>query len=183
VVKSAPVVSILEQMLVNSDNTLAEMMARQVALVLDKPASFAGGAAAVTQELSALGLPMGGVHIVDGSGLSHQNQLTPALLTGILTLAASPNQPRLHSLFTGLPVAGYSGTLQSRFATPSANPADGDVRAKTGTLTGVNTLAGYVVDAQGRLLVFAAMADQVTAGTEPAEEALDQIGIALAGVS
>ncbi|GIH18183.1 D-alanyl-D-alanine carboxypeptidase/D-alanyl-D-alanine endopeptidase [Rugosimonospora africana] len=183
VVKSPPLVSLLEQMLSNSDNTIAEMMARQVALVLDKPVSFAGGAAAVMQELGALGLPMGGVHIVDGSGLSHQNQLTPALLTGILALAARPDQPRLHSLFTGLPVAGYSGTLLERFATPSINPADGDVRAKTGTLTGVSALAGYVTDAQGHLLVFAAMADHVVAGTFAAEEALDQIGIALARVS
>jgi D-alanyl-D-alanine carboxypeptidase/D-alanyl-D-alanine-endopeptidase (penicillin-binding protein 4) len=183
VVKSPPLVTLLEQALSNSDNTIAEMMARQVALVLDKPASFAGGAAAVTQELGTLGLPMGGVHIVDGSGLSHQNRLTPALLTAILALAARPDQPRLHSLFTGLPVAGYSGTLRQRFATPSANPADGDVRAKTGTLTGVSALAGYVTDAQGRLLVFAAMADEVVAGTWAAEQALDQIGLALAKVS
>lgn len=183
VVKSPPLVSLLEQALSNSDNTIAEMMARQVALALDKPASFAGGAAAVTQELGALGLPMGGVHIVDGSGLSHQNRLTPALLTAILALAARPDQPRLHSLFTGLPVAGYSGTLRQRFATPSVNPADGDVRAKTGTLTGVSALAGYVTDARGRLLVFAAMADEVVAGTWAAEQALDQIGLALAKVS
>jgi D-alanyl-D-alanine carboxypeptidase/D-alanyl-D-alanine-endopeptidase (penicillin-binding protein 4) len=183
VVKSAPLVSILEQMLATSDNTVAEMMARQVALALGKPASFAGGAAAVTQELTTLGLPLQGVRIVDGSGLSHDNKLTPALLTGALALAAQANQPQLHSLFTGLPVAGYSGTLAQRFRTPAANVADGDVRAKTGTLTGVHTLAGYVTDTQGRLLVFAVMADKVTGAGDAAEDALDQIGTALAGVS
>jgi D-alanyl-D-alanine carboxypeptidase/D-alanyl-D-alanine-endopeptidase (penicillin-binding protein 4) len=183
VVKSPPLVSILEQMLSSSDNTLAEMMARQVAIALAKPASFAGGAAAVTQELTALGLPVQGIHIVDGSGLSNQNRLTPALLTGVLALAARPDQPQLHSLFTGLPVAGYSGTLQKRFRSPDPNPGDGDVRAKTGTLTGVHTLAGYVTDAQGRLLVFAIMADKVTGDGTLAEDALDQVGTALAQVS
>jgi D-alanyl-D-alanine carboxypeptidase/D-alanyl-D-alanine-endopeptidase (penicillin-binding protein 4) len=183
VVKSAPLVRILEQMLADSDNTVAEMMARQVALALDKPASFAGGAAAVTQELTTLGLPTQGLHIVDGSGLSHDNRLTPALLTAALTLATRADQPQLHSLFTGLAVAGYSGTLEKRFEASGANPADGDVRAKTGTLTGVHALAGYVVDAQGRLLVFAAMADKVTGAGDAAEDALDNIGTALAKVS
>jgi D-alanyl-D-alanine carboxypeptidase/D-alanyl-D-alanine-endopeptidase (penicillin-binding protein 4) len=182
VVRSPPLVSIIEQLLSRSDNTVAELMARQVALASGQPASFAGESVAVRQELTKLGLPATGLTIVDGSGLSKQNRLTPRVLTAILTLAARSDQPDLHGLFTGLPVAGYSGTLAERFRTPAVNAADGEVRAKTGTLTGVNTLAGYVTDASGRLLVFAVMADRTEVGAEAAEEALDRIGTALAQV-
>ena len=182
-VKSAPLLNIVEQMLANSDNTVAEMMARQVALARNQPASFAGGATAVLDELNELGLPTAGLKIVDGSGLSPDDKLTTSLLTAILTLVARADHPQLHGVFSGLPVAGYSGTLASRFRTPTANPADGEVRAKTGTLTGVHALAGYVPDAKGRLLAFAVLVDKVTAPLLPAEDAVDQIGTALTKVS
>lgn len=183
VVKSPPLVSIIEQMLSASDNTVAEAMARQVAIAAGQPASFAGAAGAVRQELATLGLPLDGVTFVDGSGLSHDNRLTPRLLTAILSLAARDDHPKLHSLFTGLPVAGYSGTLARRFSGSAGEPADGAIRAKTGTLTGVDALAGYVTDADGRLLAFAALANEVPDGTYAAEQALDAIGAALASLS
>ncbi|OLB79094.1 MAG: D-alanyl-D-alanine carboxypeptidase/D-alanyl-D-alanine-endopeptidase [Actinobacteria bacterium 13_2_20CM_2_71_6] len=183
VVSSPPLVRILEEMMRTSDNTIAEMMARQVALARNQPASFAGAGAAVLAQLGDLGLPTGGVRTSDGSGLPFDDRLTAALLTGILPLAARPDQPSLHALFTGLPVAGYSGTLATRYRTPAGNAAGGALRAKTGTLPGVNALAGYVTDATGRLLAFAVLADRVTAGIIPAEVALDRIGIALAGLT
>jgi D-alanyl-D-alanine carboxypeptidase/D-alanyl-D-alanine-endopeptidase (penicillin-binding protein 4) len=182
-VRSAPLVNLVEQMLANSDNTVAEMLARQVALARNQPATFAGGATAVLDELNELGLPTAGLKIVDGSGLSPDDRLTTRLLTAILTLVTQADHPQLHGVFTGLPVAGYSGTLASRFRTPAANPADGEVRAKTGTLTGVHALAGYVPDANGRLLAFAVLVDKVTAPLLPAEDAVDQIGTALTRVS
>jgi len=183
VVSSPPLVRILEEMMRTSDNTIAELLARQVALAKDQPASFAGVAAAVPAQLGDLGLPMEGVRIADGSGLSYDDRLTAQLLTGILTLATRTDRPALHALYTGLPVAGYSGTLATRYRSPNANPAGGALRAKTGTLPGVNALAGYVVDAKGRLLAFAVLADKVTAGIIPAETALDKIGAALAGLA
>jgi D-alanyl-D-alanine carboxypeptidase/D-alanyl-D-alanine-endopeptidase (penicillin-binding protein 4) len=179
VVKSAPLQRILEQMLANSDNTVAEMVARQVALARNQPASFAGGATAVTSTLTDLGIDMSGTKIVDGSGLSNDNKLSATVLTKVLVLATQADKPQLHGLFTGLPVAGYSGTLANRFRSPSANPADGAIRAKTGTLTGVSSLAGYVTDAGGRLLAFAVLADKTT-NTVEAEAALDKVGTALA---
>jgi D-alanyl-D-alanine carboxypeptidase/D-alanyl-D-alanine-endopeptidase (penicillin-binding protein 4) len=181
-VSSPPLVRILEEMLRTSDNTVAELMARQVALARSQPATFAGAGAAVLDELGDLGLPTAGLKIADGSGLSTEDRLTVQLLTGVLALAARPDQPALHALFTGLPVAGYSGTLSGRFRSPSANPADGTLRAKTGTLPGVNSLAGYVTDASGRLLGFAVLADHVTAGILPGEAALDRVGTALAAL-
>ena len=74
-------------------------------------------------------------------------------------------------------------TLAGRFRSPSANPADGTLRAKTGTLPGINSLAGYVTDASGRLLGFAVLADHVAAGILPAEAALDRVGTALAALT
>ena len=84
------------------------------------------------------------------------------------------------ALLSGLPVSGYDGTLDDRFRGPAA-PAVGQVRAKTGTLTGISSLAGLVRGAGGRLLVFAVVADRVSpAGTLGAEAALDSVAAALA---
>jgi D-alanyl-D-alanine carboxypeptidase/D-alanyl-D-alanine-endopeptidase (penicillin-binding protein 4) len=177
-VQSAPLVRILDTMLTNSDNVLAEFMARQVAIATHRPASFAGAAAAVTTELSNLGLPTAGTRIVDGSGVSHQNRLTPALLTALLSYDAQPTHSRFHPVFSGLPIAGWSGTLADRFITPTTKSAAGILRAKTGTLDGVSALAGTVVDASGRSLAFAVMVDKVPLGLD-APTAEDVVGVAL----
>jgi serine-type D-Ala-D-Ala carboxypeptidase/endopeptidase (penicillin-binding protein 4) len=182
-VSSPPVLRLVEEMLQASDNTIAEVLARHVAISDKQPASFAGAGAAILSTLTDLGLPTVGVSISDGSGLSFEDRLTPQLLTGLLAVAARPDRPALHGLVNGLPVAGYSGTLADRFRTPNANPADGLLRAKTGTLPGINSLAGYVTTASGRLLAFAVLADRVTSGILPAEAALDRIGTALASLS
>jgi D-alanyl-D-alanine carboxypeptidase/D-alanyl-D-alanine-endopeptidase (penicillin-binding protein 4) len=177
-VQSAPLAEILDTMLQQSDNVLAEFMARQVAIAAHKPASFAGASSAVTSELAALGLPMAGVHIVDGSGISHLNTLTPDLLTALLSYDAQPDHARFHALFSGLPVAGWSGTLQNRYLSTTASPAAGALRAKTGTLDGVSALAGTVIDSSGRVLSFAVMADKIPDGLDaPAAE--DAIGAVL----
>jgi D-alanyl-D-alanine carboxypeptidase/D-alanyl-D-alanine-endopeptidase (penicillin-binding protein 4) len=183
VVYSPPMVRLLEEMMSASDNTIAEVLARQVALARAQPASFAGVGTAVMAELGDLNLPTAGVRVTDGSGLSLDDRLTAQLLTGILTLSIKADQPALHGLFTGLPVAGYSGTLADRYHSQNTVPADGVLRAKTGTLNGVNALAGYVTDAKGRLLVFAVLADKVNTNAASAEVALDRIGAALAAVS
>ena len=109
-----------------------------------------------------------------GSGLSAASVLPPLALTGVLATAMSPAQPQLRPILSGIPVAGVSGTLQQRYAGRAQYAATGMVRAKTGTLTGVTSLAGTVTDADGRELVFAAMADHV-ASTVPARNALDRL--------
>ena len=179
-VESAPMVRLVEFMLLESDNVLADILARQVALAKGQPASFEGGAAAMRTVLEGLNVPVTAYGLVDGSGFSRDDRLSPALLTTLLAMAARSDRADLHGIFSGLPVAGYSGTLAGRFTKPQEGAgAAGMVRAKTGTLTGVNSLTGIVVDADGRTLAFAFMADQTTDGPK-AVIALDRVAAALA---
>ncbi|MFI7543016.1 D-alanyl-D-alanine carboxypeptidase/D-alanyl-D-alanine-endopeptidase [Actinoplanes sp. NPDC049599] len=178
-VESPPLVHVVDWMLEQSDNVLAETLAREVALAAGAEASFAGAAEAMKAELTELGLPAEQASLSDASGLSRRNKISPRLLTDVLTLAASGTKPELTGLFGGLPVAGWSGTLKSRFVTPAPNRVgQGLVRAKTGTLTGVNTISGQLITADGRLLVFAIMAD-ATGDSVLARQALDRIAAEL----
>ncbi|MFG2573148.1 D-alanyl-D-alanine carboxypeptidase/D-alanyl-D-alanine-endopeptidase [Streptomyces sp. NPDC048481] len=175
-VTSPPLTALVERMLTNSDNDIAEALARQTAVATGVRADFAGGGKAVHAQLKKLGLPMAGARFKDGSGLDRQDRLTANLLTALLVEAGDPRRPDLRPVLTGLPVAGFTGTLTSRYTDGAA----GVVRAKTGTLSGVNTLAGTVVDQDGRLLAFALMAGGTT-DPGAAQAALDRAATALAG--
>jgi D-alanyl-D-alanine carboxypeptidase/D-alanyl-D-alanine-endopeptidase (penicillin-binding protein 4) len=174
-VQSPPLVQITDWMLEQSDNILAEVLARQVALAAGKPASFDGETDAMIAKLRALGLPGDEADLYDDSGLSKHNGISPSLLTQVLALAANGKVPAITGMFSGLPVAGWSGTLLGRFETPEPNRAAyGIVRAKTGTLSGVNTMAGELVTRDGRLLVFAIMASG-SSNAYAAKDALDRV--------
>lgn len=182
-VSSAPLREIGQRVLEVSDNEAAEVLAHQVALARGLPGSFADGAAAVTATLTEVGVPTDGLVLTDGSGLSRRNRIAPETLTGLLRAATDPDHPRLDTLLADLPVAGFTGSLTSRFAQEPAG-ARGVVRAKTGTLTGVGSLAGLVVDATGHPYAFALMADRVrAAGEVVAEAALDATAAAIATCS
>lgn len=162
-------------MLTNSDNDIAEALARRTALAGKQRADFEGGGKAIRDRLRKLGLPLAGADFHDGSGLDRADRLTANLLTSLLVKAGDPAHPELRPVLTGLPVAGFTGTLSSRYTDGAA----GVVRAKTGTLTGVNTLAGTVVDRDGRLLAFAFLASDTT-DPQAAQSALDRTASALA---
>ena len=178
-VRSAPVARLVEQALSQSDNLLTESLARHVALARDLPATFEGAAEAVTDALAGAGLDVTGVSLADGSGLSATDRVPVALLTELLSGAADGTLPGTSPVLSGLPVAGYDGTLFDR-GDEDPGTAPGAVRAKTGTLLGVHGLAGTVVTAEGRLLVFAVVADGAPANGEAAEAALDDVASALA---
>ncbi|MGW0504722.1 D-alanyl-D-alanine carboxypeptidase/D-alanyl-D-alanine endopeptidase [Micromonospora sp. NPDC003241] len=182
VVHSPPLIRLVDVMISESDNIVAEALARQVALARGQPASFAGAATAMAEMVPELGLPVDGLTLADGSGLSRKNLISPALLTELLALAAGPDRPELGGIFGGLPVGGWSGTLRDRYGSaPGTDAGVGVVRAKTGTLTRVHAIAGVVTTAEGRLLTFAVLTDQVPPdGMEPARVALDRIAAALA---
>ncbi|MEW1832555.1 D-alanyl-D-alanine carboxypeptidase/D-alanyl-D-alanine-endopeptidase [Streptomyces sp. NPDC088196] len=176
-VSSPPLSDIVERMLTNSDNDIAEAMARQTAIATGKRADFDGGAAAIQAQLTKLQLPVKGAVFNDGSGLNRDDRLTADLLTALLVKAGDPAHPELRPVLTGLPIAAFTGTLTSRYT--DATGAAGVVRAKTGTLTGVNTLAGTVVDKDGQLLAFAFLASNTTSPLD-AQAALDHTATALA---
>jgi D-alanyl-D-alanine carboxypeptidase/D-alanyl-D-alanine-endopeptidase (penicillin-binding protein 4) len=178
-VRSAPVARLVEQALSQSDNLLTESLARHVALAGGQPATFDGAAEAVTDAVSGIGLDVTGLSLADGSGLSTTDRVPVALLADLLTGAADGTLADASAVLSGLPVAGYDGTLAERGDEDPAT-APGSVRAKTGTLLGVHGLAGTVVTAEGRLLVFAVLADGAPANALAAEAALDDVASALA---
>jgi D-alanyl-D-alanine carboxypeptidase/D-alanyl-D-alanine-endopeptidase (penicillin-binding protein 4) len=182
-VRSPYLPAIVGWMLRESNNVIAENLARQVALRAGRPASFAAAAAAVTAAAARLGIGHG-IHLVDGSGLSPQDRITPLALAGLVRVAGGGRQAALRAAITGMPVAGFSGTLapgQSVFG--NFGPAAlGMVQAKTGNLTRVVSLAGIVSDADGRLLAFAFMADQLPRGQlVHAAGVIDAMATTLAG--
>ncbi|WP_214367724.1 D-alanyl-D-alanine carboxypeptidase/D-alanyl-D-alanine-endopeptidase [Pseudonocardia sp. H11422] len=181
-VASAPISDLVEHLMRTSDNVLAEALAREVAIVRGGDPSFTGAAAQVLAALSQAGFDPSGAVMVDGSGLSTADRVPARLLGALLATAAAPAQGArdtqfLRPILTGLPVAGGDGTLDSRFGTSNSDDGRGVVRAKTGTLTGVSSLAGVVTNADGRLLVFALISN----GESPAtvRPRLDTIAAAL----
>jgi D-alanyl-D-alanine carboxypeptidase/D-alanyl-D-alanine-endopeptidase (penicillin-binding protein 4) len=135
----------------------------------------------VRQTLTELGVRTQGDQWYDGSGLSRQNRLAPRILTDVLRVAASADHPELRAVLSGLPVAGFTGSLEYRF-TDAAPPARGHVRAKTGTLRNTAALAGLVTDRVGTTAVFVLMADRVPyLKSLLAESDLDDAAAALAG--
>ena len=180
-VDSAPLSQVVELVLAVSDNEAAEVLARHVGLATAGTGSSKAGTAGVVRTLSGLGVRTDGARVRDGSGLSRKNLLRAETLLDVLRLAASPEQPDLRAVLTGLPVAGFTGSLELRPGN-GARAVRGMVRAKTGTLSGVSGLAGVVTDRDGSELVIALLADRVDlVDTLDAREALDDLAAALAG--
>ncbi|HWC36110.1 MAG TPA: D-alanyl-D-alanine carboxypeptidase/D-alanyl-D-alanine-endopeptidase [Mycobacteriales bacterium] len=179
-VASPPLSSLVQRMLTDSDNDLAEALGRAVALHDHLPPTFAGAADAVRNEVAALGVPAAAVSLHDTSGLSHLDMVQPAALVAVLRSATA--DPTLRPVIEGLPTAGFTGTLADRYRGKSRSPGAGLVRAKTGSLTGVNSLAGLVVDGSGRLLAFAFMGSGTTQ-TDAVQTDLDAAASALVALS
>ena len=157
----SPAMSVLvQEMLTQSDNDLAESLARLAAASMGEPASFEGASVALSSVAKTLDLPTDGLVVADGSGLSARNRATPRMLAALLARAARDDAV-LSPITAGLAVAGLTGTLADRFTTAASKAARGVVRAKTGTLNGVTSLAGTVRDADGRVLTFAVLANKV----------------------
>jgi D-alanyl-D-alanine carboxypeptidase/D-alanyl-D-alanine-endopeptidase (penicillin-binding protein 4) len=179
-VSSAPLSQVVERVIDLSDNEGAEVLARHVGLAVSGKGSSAAGTRDVVATLRDLGVRTDAARVHDGSGLSRENRLTTTTLVDVLQVAASPEQDDLRAGLTGLPVAGFTGSLSLRFEDA---PVLGRsrVRAKTGTLSGVSGLAGVLTDATGTPLAFALLADRVALpDTLDAREALDDLAAALA---
>lgn len=148
VLPSAPLRDLVRKMLVESDNLYAECILR--ALDRSEPEEDGVARDRVTEVLQAAGVAPGGVKLVDGSGLSRYSQVSAEAMVRIA--AWIPQQPWGPELVSLLPVAGREGTLQGRMV---GTAAEGQVRAKTGSMSGVRNIVGYVRSAGGEELVFA----------------------------
>jgi len=178
-VSSPPLSQIAELVLEISDNEGAEVLAHHVGLAAVDDGSFAGGVDGVRQTLAGLGVPLAGAVIRDGSGLSRDNRLRADTLIELLRVAASEDHPDLRAALTGLSVGGFTGSLAFRF--DDAVPAGvGRVRAKTGSLTGIRSLAGIAVDQSGTPLAFVLVADRLKLfDTLDAQQDLDNLAALL----
>lgn len=180
-VSSAPVGDIVEHLLEVSDNEAAEVLARHVGLAVSGLGSFEGGSAAVLETLRGLGIDTGADVVNDGSGLSRLNRVSPTTLLQVLQTAAAPAHPELRSVLTGLPVAGFTGSLAYRFDTGSPE-GPGHVRAKTGTLSNVHSLAGVATDREGNAMAFVVAVDRAKEEDKlDAQQAVDRLAGDLAG--
>jgi D-alanyl-D-alanine carboxypeptidase/D-alanyl-D-alanine-endopeptidase (penicillin-binding protein 4) len=177
-VESPTLAQLVELMLQTSDNDLAEALLRLVAVGSDRPGTFVDGRAVVAQVLGEIVGPDTGTELLDGSGLARGSVVPPEVLAQLLVAAGQGDD--LWRLVSGLPVAGFSGTLSTRFLSdvPLTSPAAGEVRAKTGTLTGVSTLAG-TASVDGRPVVLVVMGNDVT-DTLAARAALDRFAALVA---
>ncbi|NHC44878.1 D-alanyl-D-alanine carboxypeptidase/D-alanyl-D-alanine endopeptidase [Motilibacter aurantiacus] len=158
-VQGSTLSAIVRQMLQVSDNDIAENLARHVAVSQGFAPDWAGAAAARTAVLVQLGVPLTGVRIDDGSGLSRTTRLTARALVTLLELAADPARPELAAVIDGgLPTAGKTGSLRparGRFVTAPSKCATGKLWAKTGLLRDVVSLAGVTYGKDGELKAFA----------------------------
>ncbi len=157
---------LVETTLTESDNTGANFLSKLLPVSIEL---------ALANSVPTLDLRQ--TTVVDGSGLSRNNRTTPSTLVHLLMLIADPKRAELAPILSGLPISGVDGTLKNR-----VGAVPGQIRAKTGTLTGVDVLAGYVVDSAKRALAFAVMVDHAPK-TEPARKKIDAIAAALVRVS
>ncbi|GIG67677.1 D-alanyl-D-alanine carboxypeptidase/D-alanyl-D-alanine endopeptidase [Phytomonospora endophytica] len=179
VVHSPPMRRLVEETVLSSDNVVSDMLIRQVALARGLPGSFEDGTVAVAAVFNDLGIPGEQIAMVDGSGLSYDNRISAGVLSSLFAKAAGPDHPELRPLFAALPVAGYTGTLDSRYGHEQTAAGAGVVRAKTGTLSKVTALAGSVMSADGRELTFALLLNDRGNAFEAAH-GLDRLAAALA---
>lgn len=163
-VSSAPLADVVGFAMQYSDNTITEVLGRLVAVDAGLPGSNDGATQAVIASATRLGIDMSGARLRDCSGLADGSYLSAQQLVDLLGVMVDPEHPELRSEAVGMPIAGLSGTLDSvhgRFT--GANAARGLARAKTGSLPKVRALAGTVVTADDRMLVFSVLADSIPA--------------------
>ena len=153
-VKSAKLPTLINYMLSASDNTLAEYLARHVAISQGLPANLESIQSGYQKALATFNLDWTGVVVKDGSGESKFDVVTPALFNGIMARLTTPATGNLHDILKGFPIAGKTGTLAGRFTGANAS-ARGHVFAKTGSILHAYALVGYMNAKDGSQLAFA----------------------------
>jgi D-alanyl-D-alanine carboxypeptidase/D-alanyl-D-alanine-endopeptidase (penicillin-binding protein 4) len=172
---SAPLREILPALMKPSQNQIAEILLRTIGLERGGIGTADSARKIVGQQLLAWGVQPDGFVIRDGSGLSDQDLLTPETIVRVLDRIQSDTA--FATYYNSMPIAGIDGTIQTRM---KGTPAEGNVHAKTGTLSKARSLSGYVTTAEGERLIFSILANNTTTPGSAVTHVADQIAIALA---
>ena len=164
---SPPVSEILQYTMLWSDNVLADRLARLAARRAGNAFSEEGVAITFAQVLMDVGIDPSRMVVADGSGLSRENRVSAKTMAELLFKLRK--NPQYELLYTSLPIGGVSGTLRSRFLT-TAPGAVGLVHAKTGTLNGTVSLAGYIESGEHEY-IFVTVADKIGRSSRAANKA------------
>jgi D-alanyl-D-alanine carboxypeptidase/D-alanyl-D-alanine-endopeptidase (penicillin-binding protein 4) len=177
---NTPMQTAMSRLLKESDNLNAEAFLYRLGMQYTgkKKVSADEGIQAIKKLIEQLGHSLDNYKLVDGSGLSNYNYISPELLVDFLKYAYS-NTEIFQRLYKSLPIAGIDGTLKNRMR---AGKAYKNVTAKTGTITGISCLAGYVQTSDQRMLAFAIM-NQNVLSISKARKLQDMICEELAGYS
>jgi D-alanyl-D-alanine carboxypeptidase len=168
---SPTVAALIDWILLWSDNVISERLARLSAKAAGYPMSSKGVDMVFREVLAGMQIDASKLVVADASGLSRKNKITAKLMAEFLYKIRQ--EEKYSIIYSGLPIGGVSGTLRSRFIT-TAPSAVGLVRAKTGTLNGTATLAGYV-ESTDREYVFVTLADEIPNGNTALNRARDAI--------
>jgi D-alanyl-D-alanine carboxypeptidase/D-alanyl-D-alanine-endopeptidase (penicillin-binding protein 4) len=168
---SPPMAAMIGEMLTESDNSTAEVILKNLGVEVFKRGTFADGVKAVLGKLQEDGLPLGGVQLVDGSGLDRSDRVTCNAIAAVLARGGSNGV-----IGSGMAKAGESGTLATRL---NNTPAVGHLQAKTGTLSGVSALAGWARPDGQQPFNFVVITNGVAGPVSRTLE--DQVAVLLAG--
>jgi len=166
--QSAPLTALINTMLLTSDNLIADSLLKRLGQqIYGAPGTFTKGSAAMTLILSQLGIDMSDANIVDGSGLSRYNLLSANHIADVLALVK--HDPAYHNVLNSLPIAGETGTLRYKKGY-TKSPLKGHVLAKTGSMSGVSNIAGFIKQAGKITASFVILQNGVSpqsSGSEP----------------
>jgi D-alanyl-D-alanine carboxypeptidase/D-alanyl-D-alanine-endopeptidase (penicillin-binding protein 4) len=166
--ESAPLREILKPMLKESQSLYAETLVRALALAAGREGSFAAGAEVVEETLQRMGVARGTYLYADACGLSRRNLVSADSLVRILKFQSRVDT--WPAFYDALPIAGVDGTLARRL---KGTRAENNLRAKTGSMTGVFAVAGYLRTADGERLALAAIANNFLVSARAAAYAQD----------
>ncbi|MDF0606953.1 D-alanyl-D-alanine carboxypeptidase/D-alanyl-D-alanine-endopeptidase [Neisseriaceae bacterium TC5R-5] len=167
---SPPLTDLSKSMLKLSNNTIAEILLKSLGRKTANEGSAAAGITAVSKFLQSKGIAVADLKQMDGSGLSRRNLITTKVFTDLLVAARS--QPWFNNWYDSLPVAGnpdrlIGGTLRNRLR---GTAAENNAHAKTGSLTGISSLTGYVTSADKKPLAFAIIANNYFGSVKALED-------------
>ncbi len=183
-VRGFPLIAHVRTMLQNSDNTIAEMLLRRATIQETGKATWKAMQTFALQKLDSMGLYTDDLIMVDGSGLSRANRVSANHIIVLLGMIADETRLNLNVIerMQLMAVSGQTGTLEERFSSKSTRCAKGRVHAKTGSLSDVSALAGYVTHVNGTEIAFAILVNDIN-GWSQGYRIRDKIDYMLAGLA